>query len=153
MWEFRHSVSEANKKGGVGLTSDSAVPVSAVPAFIADATKAVHALVPDLPIVVVSHLGDGNVHFIPFFDFERWTSLTDQEAVVASVRQAVDDVCAAHGGTFSAEHGVGETRTGDMARYKSGVELAMMRAVKQAFDPLNLFNTGRLLPTTLAPAA
>ena len=67
MWEVRHSVSEGNKKAGVGLTTDSAVPVSAVPEFITRATAAVHKIVPGLPIIVVAHLGDGNVHFIPFF--------------------------------------------------------------------------------------
>ncbi len=56
LWEIRHSVSEANKKGGVGLTTDCAVPVSAVPAFIEQATRAVHALVPGLEILVVAHL-------------------------------------------------------------------------------------------------
>ena len=148
MWAFRHSVSEANKKGGVGLTSDSAVPVSAVPAFIADATAAVRAIVPDLRVVVVSHLGDGNVHFIPFFAFERWAALGDRDGVAARLRRAVNDVAAAHGGTFSAEHGVGQTLTAEMARYKPTVEIALMRAVKRAFDPKDLFNAGRLLPGT-----
>ncbi len=146
MWEFRHSVSEANKKGGVGLTSDSAVPVSAVPAFISDATAAVRAIVADLPVVVVSHLGDGNVHFIPFFTFERWAALEDRDVMAARIRRAVNDVAAVHGGTFSAEHGVGQTLTAEMARYKPAVEIALMRAVKRAFDPMGLFNAGRLLP-------
>ncbi len=146
MWAFRHSVSEANKKGGIGLTSDSAVPVSAVPAFIADATAAVRAIVPDLRIVVVSHLGDGNVHFIPFFDLEQWATLEDREGTATRLRRAVNDVAAVHGGTFSAEHGVGQTLTAEMARYKPAVEIALMRAVKRVFDPKNLFNAGRLLP-------
>lgn len=71
MWEFRHSVSEANKKGGVGLTTDCAVPISAVPDFIDVATEAVRRIAPDLPIAIVAHLGDGNVHLIPFFSFDR----------------------------------------------------------------------------------
>ena len=157
MWAFRHSVSEANKKGGVGLTSDSAVPVSAVPAFIADATVAVRSIVPKVPVVVVAHLGDGNVHFIPFFTFEHWAALDDRDGTAARIRQAVNDVAAAHGGTFSAEHGVGQTLTAEMARYKPAAEIALMRAVKRAFDPLGLFNAGRLLPDaeplgTAAPA-
>ena len=60
LWAFRHSVSEANKKAGVGLTTDCAVPVSAVPSFIARATEAVRVVVPDLPMLTVAHLGDGN---------------------------------------------------------------------------------------------
>jgi FAD/FMN-containing dehydrogenase len=147
MWAFRHSVSEANKKGGIGLTTDCAVPVSAVPAFIARATEAVRAMVPDLPMVVVAHLGDGNAHFIPFFSFGQWDAIADKEALARQVRRAVNDASAALGGTFSAEHGVGQTSVDDMARYKPPVELAMMRAVKRALDPNNLFNPGRLLPS------
>ena len=146
LWEVRHSVSEGNKKAGVGLTTDTAVPVSAVPRFIDEATRAVRELAPGLPVLIVAHLGDGNVHFIPFFTFDAWNALPDRDAMAAAIRRAVNDVAAALGGTFSAEHGVGRSSLAEMAHYKSPVELAMMRAVKQAFDPAQLFNPGRLLP-------
>jgi len=146
IWKFRHSVSEANKKGGVGLTTDCAVPVSAVPAFINAATQAVRAIAPDLPIVTVAHLGDGNTHFIPFFGFAEWEAVADKDAFAQRIRGVVNDAAAALGGTFSAEHGIGRTMIGAMTRYKSPVELAMMHAVKRVLDPQNLFNPGRLLP-------
>ncbi len=146
LWEVRHSVSEGNKKAGVGLTTDSAVPVSSVPRFIDEATHAVRRLVPDLPVLIVAHLGDGNVHFIPFFTFDAWDALPDRDAMAAAIRRAVNDVADALGGTFSAEHGVGRTSLAEMAHYKSAVELDMMRALKATFDPSNLFNPGRLLP-------
>jgi len=146
LWEVRHSVSEGNKKAGVGLTTDSAVPVASVPHFIEAATAAVRRLVPDLPVLIVAHLGDGNVHFIPFFTFDAWQALPLRDAMAAEIRRAVNDVADALGGTFSAEHGVGRTSLAEMAHYKSPVELAMMRALKSTFDPANLFNPGRLLP-------
>ncbi|NUB14123.1 hypothetical protein GAY28_16405 [Azospirillum brasilense] len=149
MWEIRHSVSEANKKAGVGLTTDCAVPLSAVPAFIASATAAVRALVPDLPVIVVAHLGDGNVHFIPFFSFDAWEAAAaagDRDALAAALRHAVNDEAARLKGTFSAEHGVGRVQLAEMARYKPSAELALMHAVKRALDPQNIFNPGRLLP-------
>lgn len=146
LWEIRHSVSEANKKGGVGLTTDCAVPVSAVPAFIEQATRAVHALVPGLEILVVAHLGDGNAHFIPFFSFDAWRELADPAAMATAMRRCVNDVAHELHGTFSAEHGVGQTGLSEMAHYKSAAELTLMRAVKQALDPQELFNPGRLLP-------
>lgn len=149
MWEFRHSVSEANKKGGVGLTSDTAVPVSAVPAFLAAAEAAVHSIVPDLPIVVVGHMGDGNMHFIPFFPHQHWDSLPDSSAMTVAIRQAVNDAAAAFGGTFSAEHGVGRTLTGAMTRYKPTIELSLMQIIKHSLDPAGLFNPGRLLPASI----
>jgi FAD/FMN-containing dehydrogenase len=150
MWEFRHSVSEANKKGGVGLTTDCAVPVSAVPAFITAASQAVRSIAPDLPIVTVAHLGDGNVHFIPFFNFGQWDAIADKDAFAQRVRRAVNDAAVALGGTFSAEHGIGQTLIEEMARYKPPVEIALMQTIKHAFDPQNLFNPGRLLPSASA---
>ncbi|MFL9874896.1 FAD-binding oxidoreductase [Paraburkholderia megapolitana] len=146
LWTIRHSVSEANKKGGVGLTTDCAVPVSAVPAFIEQATRAVHALIDGLDILVVAHLGDGNAHFIPFFTFDAWHALANPTATANSLRRAVNDIAHELHGTFSAEHGIGQTGLGEMAHYKSAAELGLMRAVKQALDPRGLFNPGRLLP-------
>ncbi|WP_211462722.1 FAD-binding oxidoreductase [Collimonas silvisoli] len=151
LWEIRHSVSEANKKAGVGLTTDCAVPVSAVQAFIEQATRAVRAIVPGLDIVVVAHLGDGNVHFIPFFTFDAWRALADSDATGAALRRCVNDVAYTLYGSFSAEHGVGQTGLAEMAHYKSPTELALMHAVKQALDPRNLLNPGRLLPRHSLP--
>ncbi len=130
----------------MGLTTDCAVPVSAVPAFIDKATEAVRCIVPGLPMVVVAHLGDGNVHFIPFFEFDEWQALTDRAGTAHKIRRAVDDVAVGLGGTFSAEHGVGRMLTNEMSRYKPAVEISMMHAIKRALDPGNLFNPGRLLP-------
>jgi FAD/FMN-containing dehydrogenase len=151
-WELRHSVSEGNKKAGVGLTTDSAVPVSAVPEFIERATAAVREIVPELPIVIVAHLGDGNVHFIPFFSFEAWEAVIDRDAMAYRIRHAVNDVAHSLLGTFSAEHGVGRTLVAEMGHYKSPVELSMMRLLKRSFDPHNLFNPGRLVPGVSTPA-
>jgi len=145
MWKLRHSVSEGNKKAGIGLTLDTAVPVSKVPAFIEQATRAIEANF-DARVVVVGHLGDGNIHFIPFFAFDTWQALPDQASTAAAVRRAGHDVAAELNGTFSAEHGVGRTLLAEMRHYKSNVELDMMRTVKRAFDPLGLFNPGKLIP-------
>jgi FAD/FMN-containing dehydrogenase len=146
LWELRHSVSEANKNAGVGLTTDCAVPISAVPEFVARATAAVHAIVPDLPVLIVAHLGDGNVHFIPFFGWAEWEAAADRDALGQRLKHAVNEVAHALHGTFSAEHGIGRTLIPEMAHFKSPVELSMMRLLKRQFDPLNLFNPGRLVP-------
>ncbi|PYE20517.1 FAD/FMN-containing dehydrogenase [Paraburkholderia silvatlantica] len=146
LWEVRHSVTEANKGAGVGLTTDCSVPISAVPAFIDGATRAVRAIVPDLDVVIVGHMGDGNIHFIPMFSFSAWQALADAPSMGSALRRAVNDVAHRLGGSFSAEHGIGETGLAEMAHYKSPVELAAMRAIKQALDPNNLMNPGRLIP-------
>lgn len=149
-WEVRHSVSEGNKKAGIGINTDPAVPLSAVPAFIEQATKAAHGVLPSVPIIVVAHLGDGNVHFIPQVSFDQWRALTpeQQDHLAHAVKQAVNEVAHTLGGTFSAEHGIGQVLTDEMALFKSPVELDLMHAVKRSIDPQQLFNPGRLLPAT-----
>jgi len=145
-WEVRHSVSEGNKKAGMGINTDPAVPVSAVPAFIERATEATHRILPGAPIIVVAHLGDGNVHFIPQASFEQWRRFDDADAVAHAVKHAVNDVAHALGGTFSAEHGIGQVLTEEMALFKPAVEIDLMRGIKRLLDPHDLFNPGRLLP-------
>lgn len=85
-------------------------------------------------------------HFIPFFGFSEWQAVPDQDALARHIRAAVNDVSIGLGGTFSAEHGVGQSLLAEMARYKPAVEIAMMRSIKHAFDSGNRFNPGRLLP-------
>lgn len=148
IWGVRHSVTEANKKGGVGLTTDCAVPISAVPQFIESATNAVQKIVPDLSIIIVAHLGDGNVHLVPHFKFEQWDKCAEKALITSKIKHEIHEVAIAHGGTFSAEHGVGRMMLADMACYKSPIELNMMRAIKTTLDPENLFNPGHLLPHT-----
>src|SRR5437763_375928 len=81
---------------------------SAVPAFIERATAAAHAIVPGAPIIVVAHLGDGNVHFIPLIGFDQWRALDDADATSHAIKHAVNVVAHELGGTFSAEHGIGQ---------------------------------------------
>jgi len=99
-----------------------------------------------MTVIIVAHLGDGNVHFIPFFTFAEWEAMPDREAMGQRLRHSVNEVAHTLRGTFSAEHGVGQTHLQEMAYFKSPVELAMMRSIKQTFDPRDLFNPGRLLP-------
>lgn len=146
LWQVRHSVSDGNKRAGMGINTDCAVPVSAVPAFIERATAAARSILPGVPVVVVAHMGDGNVHFIPLVTFEQWRAFEDSDAVSHSVKQAINEVAHELRGTFSAEHGIGQQLLQEMTLFKPSVELQMMRGIKHLLDPQNLFNPGRLLP-------
>ena len=109
MWEFRHSVSEANKKGGVGLTTDCAVPVSAVPAFIETATEAVarHRAGPADGRRRASRRRQRAFHSV--LQLRAVGGDRRQGRFAQQIRRAVNDAAVALGGTFSAEHGVGQT--------------------------------------------
>ncbi|MEN9315577.1 MAG: hypothetical protein RIS35_1970 [Pseudomonadota bacterium] len=145
-WKIRHSVTESNRKSGMGLSTDVAVPVRALPEFIDRASQAVQRRYPQAEILLVSHMGDGNVHFIPRFSFDEWAKFGDRQAAVADeVRGIVHDEANALGGTFSAEHGVGHVLVGELERLRPPVELEMMRRIRSAWDPQGLFNRGKLL--------
>ncbi|MFT4012815.1 MAG: FAD-binding oxidoreductase [Paracoccus sp. (in: a-proteobacteria)] len=144
MWAIRHSVTEANARIGVSITSDTAVPVAHAPEFIARAEQAVTAIHPGILVTVVGHVGDGNIHFIALFPHSVWSALPDPKGIEARIRNAVNDIAIELGGTFSAEHGVGQTMTGLMERYKAGAELDLMRAIRRCIDPAGLMNRDRV---------
>jgi len=97
-------------------------------------------------IVIVGHLGDGNLHFIPLFGSDAWDALADQQAVIDEVHRLTYGVAAELGGTFSAEHGIGQYLTAEMQRYKPAVELSLMRSIKRTLDPKGLFNPAKVIP-------
>lgn len=145
LWKIRHSVSEANRAHGVSLNHDVAVPIAAIPAFTAEATTYIHTHFPEAEVITVAHLGDGNVHFLAIFPSEFWATLPNAAEYTAQVRRGVYTLANQHRGTFSAEHGIGQSLTNEMTQFKSAVELALMRRIKFALDPLGLLNPGKIL--------
>lgn len=144
-WHIRHSVSEANKKEGIGIVHDVAVRSSDVAPFIAAADKVAAERYPQAVTQVVCHLGDGNVHYILMFQKDFWASLPDQDAFALEVERAIHDAAARFGGTFSAEHGVGRKLTEELERLADPLRYELMNKVKTLFDPQNLMNPGVLL--------
>ena len=148
LWALREDISEAQGAEGPTIKHDIALPIVRIPEFIAatDASLARHF--PGLRQVVFGHLGDGNLHYNlspPAAGMDRAAFA----ALEAPVNRLVHDAVHAHGGSISAEHGLGLLRRDESARYKSAVELQLMRAIKQALDPLDLMNPGKLLAPDL----
>jgi len=144
-WHLRHGISEANRKAGMGLSTDVAVPVRDLAAFIETASRAVTARYPQATIVLVSHMGDGNVHFIPRFSFDDWNALPHQAETADAVRALVHDAASQFNGTFSAEHGVGSVLIDELERLRPPLELELMQRLRNAWDPARLFNPGKVL--------
>ncbi len=144
-WHIRHSISESNRKAGMGLSTDVAVPVKSLAVFIDQARRAVQDRWPELEIVLAAHMGDGNVHFIPRFSFEQWARLPNPGATADAVRATVHDVAISLGGTFSAEHGVGHVLVDELVRLRAPLELELMQRIRTAFDPQGMMNPGKLL--------
>jgi FAD/FMN-containing dehydrogenase len=143
LWTMREDIPEANKRIGAISSQDIALPLSAIPAFIAAANAAVAEL-GRFRINAFGHLGDGNLHFnvFPPEGRERADYPAEMRALVAT---AIYDVVAGFDGSFSAEHGVGRLKVGDLERYGDPAKLAAMRAIKAALDPNGIMNPGAVL--------
>jgi FAD/FMN-containing dehydrogenase len=142
-WQLRENISEAQAAEGKNIKHDISVPISAIGRFVEATDAAIAARFPGVRMVVFGHLGDGNLHYnvSPPPGMHEDTFLALQPAM----HELVHDAVAAAGGSISAEHGIGVLRRDEMLRYKSPVELALMRTLKQALDPLGLMNPGKLL--------
>ena len=147
LWSLREDISESQGAEGKTVKHDISLPVSRIPDFIETTGAAIRREFPGLRLVVFGHLGDGNLHYnlsppegATAADAARFVGLE------GALNRRVHDAVVENGGSISAEHGLGVLRRDESARYKSDVELNLMRAVKAALDPLNLMNPGKVLP-------
>ena len=105
--------------------------------------KGAAAAIPGVRITPFGHIGDGNIHF-NLVQPEGG----DRESFLArthDIEVAIHDIAIALDGSFSAEHGIGQLKRGELARYKSVEAQDQMRRIKQAFDPKGIMNPGKVL--------
>mgnify|MGYP000034004502 FL=1 len=144
LWHIRENIPLAQAEEGLNIKHDISVPISRIPAFVEHADALLQREIPGVRLVNFGHLGDGNLHYnvqAPEGGDAK-AFLREQEN---HVNHLVYEAVAEYGGSFSAEHGVGALKTDKLERYQSPVALSMMRAIKQALDPQNLMNPGRVL--------
>jgi D-lactate dehydrogenase (cytochrome) len=142
-WRLRESIPEAQRKDGASLKHDISVPVSQVPRFIDVAGSWVAQHIPQGVLVSYGHLGDGNLHFN--INQRAGAQVAQLQAVEQKVKRAIHDFVKDFGGSFSAEHGIGQLKVFELERYANPVELDLMRRVKNAFDPNGIMNPGKVL--------
>ena len=147
LWALREDICESQGAEGKTIKHDISLPISRIPEFMANTGAALEREFPGQRPIVFGHLGDGNLHYNVSPAAEQ-TGPQHAAAFVAleePMNRLVHDAVAAHGGSISAEHGLGVLRRDESARYKSAVELKLMRAVKAALDPRGLMNPGKVL--------
>jgi len=143
MWAFREQMSECQSREGASIKHDVSVPIAAVPQLIAEGSAAMEGLVPGIRPCPFGHMGDGNIHF----NLSQPVG-ADAKAFMAGaepVHAAIYEIVLRLGGSISAEHGIGQLKTGLLAQVKDPVALGMMRAIKAALDPKGILNPGKLL--------
>jgi FAD/FMN-containing dehydrogenase len=140
LWDIREGIVAAQKRLGASLKHDFSVPVSQVPALIAQGSALVQKLIPGIRVYSFGHAGDGNIHFnLSQPEGMEPMRFTDKREDVA---KALHDLVVSLGGSISAEHGIGRFKRAEFLRIAPPEEIAAMRKIKQALDPENILNPG-----------
>lgn len=141
-WHVREAHGAACRQAGTPVQHDIAVPVSAIPLFMAEAQAMVRKRLDEAAIVPVCHVGDGNIHFDilrPFNADQTW------DRRMKDATRDIHDLAMRLHGTFSAEHGIGAMKRDELRRLTPDGSYAAMKAVKTALDPKGLMNPGKVL--------
>jgi FAD/FMN-containing dehydrogenase len=142
-WRIRELFGEVQRHEGGSIKHDVSVPVAAVPAFIKEASEAVVKLIPGARPLPFGHLGDGNIHYNVTQPMGA-----DKAAYLArwhDVNAVVFEVVAKHGGSISAEHGIGVIKRDLLPQVKDPVAYELMRTLKRTLDPKGILNPGKVL--------
>lgn len=142
LWRLREDISETISRW-TPYKNDISSTVSRVPALLAEVEAVVTANYPGFEIIWFGHIGDGNVHLnvlkpdaMPMDEFQ---------ARCGEVSEGVFEVVARHGGSISAEHGVGLLKKPYLRYSRSEPEIALMAQIKRVFDPAGIMNPGKIL--------
>jgi FAD/FMN-containing dehydrogenase len=143
-WKLRKSISDAQKQEGISVKHDISVPLSSIAEFIAQASDALGKAFPGIRIVAFGHMGDGNIHYNASMPdaAQNATFIADSEH---EVNRIVYEVVAKLDGSISAEHGLGQLKREEISKYKSALELELMRLIKRTLDPQGLMNPGKVV--------
>jgi FAD/FMN-containing dehydrogenase len=144
LWHLRHGVSDAIRYAGPNMSHDSSVPLDKQPEFATLVDAALSKAFPDGNVLMVGHLGDGNMHVVVLFPPSYFA---DDDAFMATsdvIDTIIDDVVVQLEGSISAEHGIGLSYKKRLARTTNADEIAVMSQLRQVLDPLNIMNPGKL---------
>ena len=139
LWAMREAAAEITFTTPDLVDTDISLPLDRLPGFVERMAARIGALDPAAEILMIAHLGDGNIHYTVYPG-------TSGPALKAEMRAAIAEQTVALGGSFSAEHGVGLSKRQTMARHKDPVALEVMRAIKAALDPKGILNPDKVLP-------
>jgi D-lactate dehydrogenase (cytochrome) len=142
-WKLRDFISEAQAHEGPNVKHDVSIPISQIPEFIRETDAELVRAHPGVRMVTFGHVGDGNLHY----------NVSAPEGVApdvfvkqtGAINRIVHDSVARFRGSISAEHGLGQLKREEILRYKSSLELDLMRKIKQVLDPNGIMNPGKVL--------
>ncbi|MGN2252558.1 FAD-binding oxidoreductase [Frateuria sp. GZRe12] len=141
LWRLREGITEslAPRKP---YKNDIALRISAMPAFLHEMQDLLAREYPQMEVVWFGHIGDGNLHInvLPPEDMQQAEFIAHCERVT----RLLADTLQRHGGSISAEHGIGLVKKPYLESTHSEAEIALMRGVRKVFDPNDILNPGKL---------
>jgi len=144
LWRLREGITESLAPLRP-YKNDVSVRVSALPAFLHEMSALLQREYPQTEVVWFGHIGDGNLHIntLPAADGDDAGFIAQCEHVTALLA----DTLQRHGGSISAEHGIGLVKRPYLGSARSDAEIALMRGVRKVFDPNGILNPGKLFET------
>jgi FAD/FMN-containing dehydrogenase len=143
LWAIREHIPLAQAADGKNIKHDISVPISRIADFVERTDALLAQAWPGVQVVCFGHLGDGNLHYnIAPPDGTPHNAFL---AYQGDINRIVHDSVAGFAGSISAEHGIGALKRDELPRYKTQVELDLMRTIKAALDPLGIMNPGKIL--------
>jgi len=139
IWAVRDHSEHAETEGGPTITFDVSLPIGLMGDYVAAVQGELDGQGRHPGCFTFGHLGDGNLHFMVPTD----ETAADRHAIERVVYERLETL----GGSISAEHGIGLEKRDWLGISRSPAEIAVMRAMKQALDPGNLLNPGKVLAT------
>ena len=142
-WQVRESLSDSQKPEGASIKHDISVPVAAIPEFIARGAGVVASVSPEARIICFGHMGDGNLHY----NVSQPVGADPQAflGLYQPMNQAVHALVREFGGSFSAEHGIGQMKRDELVATAPPAAIELMRRVKSALDPAAIMNPGKMI--------
>lgn len=143
LWGLRDNISEGERAAGGAIKHDISVPISRIPETIIALEKAIADCAPQARPNIFGHIGDGNLHVnvMP----ADGQSLSDMARNHPSITSVVEDTVVALEGSFSAEHGIGQSRVAALLRHKQDTEIDLMKIIKNSMDTRGILNPGKII--------
>jgi FAD/FMN-containing dehydrogenase len=143
LWKLREGIAESIMAGTFVHKNDIALPIASLESFITEMYSLFEARHSEFEIYLFGHIGDGNLHVNTL----KPEGLTPEEFTARCKKADIGlfELVQKHGGSVSAEHGIGLLKKDALRYSKSPEEIELMRAIKSALDPLGLLNPGKIL--------
>ena len=142
IWKFRDDLVEAYKMEGKVVTNDISIPLDKIDSFFKTAASHLNKIPIEIKLHPFGHLGDNNIHFNMVLpnteDLNSYIKIRDK------IYLYINDLVQSYGGSFSAEHGIGQIKKNSLLKYKTSSEIEIMKNIKKIFDPKNILNDGKI---------